>query len=131
MKLKLLFVYNADGGLFSKVTDFAHKILSPSTYPCILCTLTFDNFGMKKEWAEVLKKLNIETAFFHKDEFQKKYRKYTVELPAIFIDHEVSPQVLVPHAMIEACITLEDLEEVITAKLKSITDINAKHKTQI
>lgn len=123
MKTKLLFVYNADGGLFSKVTDFAHKILSPSTYPCSLCALTFDNFGMKKKWAEVLKKLNMETAFFHKDEFQKKYKKYAVQLPAIFIEHEASLQLLVPHAMIEACITLEDLEQVIMAKLESKTKI--------
>ena len=28
---QLIFVYNADSGLFSSLTDFAHKSISPST----------------------------------------------------------------------------------------------------
>ncbi len=120
MKPKLLFVYNADGNLFSKVTDFAHKILSPSTYPCSLCALTYDNFGMKKDWAEFLRKLNIEQEFFHKDEFFIKHGNQKTEFPVIFIDTGTSLQVLVPPAMIEACITLNDLEQVVTAKLNSL-----------
>lgn len=118
MKTKLLFVYNADGGLFSKVSDFAHKILSPSTYPCSLCALTYDNFGMKKEWAEFLRRLNMEQEFFHKDEFLKKYPKFQTEFPVILIDNGSAMEVLVPHAMVEACTSLKDLEQVITAKLK-------------
>ncbi|HET6243154.1 MAG: hypothetical protein H0V01_07720 [Bacteroidetes bacterium] len=95
MKTKLIFVYNADGNLFSKTIDFAHKILSPSTYACNLCSITYDNFGMKKEWAEFLRKLNMETIFFYKDEFLKKYGKQKTEFPVIFIDKENSMEVLV------------------------------------
>lgn len=120
MKTKLLIVYNADGNLFSKVTDFAHKILSPSTYPCSLCALTYDNLGVKKQWAEFLRKLNVEQEFFHKDEFLKKYKQYETEFPAIFIEGGKSLQLLVPHAMIDACTSLQDLEQVITAKLNSL-----------
>ncbi len=36
----LLFVYNADSGLVAGLFDSAHKLLSPSTYQCQLCTLT-------------------------------------------------------------------------------------------
>ncbi|MGI8952546.1 MAG: hypothetical protein ACR2FN_13295 [Chitinophagaceae bacterium] len=46
----LIFVYNADADLFSTLTDFAHKILSPSTYQCKLCALTYGNISMKQEW---------------------------------------------------------------------------------
>lgn len=120
MKSKLLFVYNADGNLFSKVTDFAHKILSPSTYPCSLCALTYDNFGIKKDWAEFLRKLNVEQEFFHKDDFLKKYKQYETAFPAIFIENEASLQLLVPAAMIDACISLQDLEQVIGAKLNAL-----------
>jgi len=31
-RVELLFVYNADSGLFNSVADAAHKILAPSTY---------------------------------------------------------------------------------------------------
>lgn len=119
MKAKLLFVYNADGGLFSRITNFAHKILSPSTYPCNLCVLTYDNFGIKKEWTEFLRKLDIEQEFFHKDEFLKKYAKYQTKFPAILIDNGSALKILVPHAMIDACISLKDLKQVIMAKLES------------
>ncbi len=43
---------------------------------------------MKKEWAEFLRKLNIETIFCHKDEFLKKYGKQKAEFPAIFMTKE-------------------------------------------
>ncbi len=119
MKTKLLFIYNADGNLFSKITDFAHKILSPSTYACNLCIITYDAFGMKKEWAEFLRELNIETIFFHKDEFLKKYGKQKAEFPAIYSEKGNLMEVIIPNAMIDACLSLEDLEQVITAKLKS------------
>ncbi len=46
-KQLLIFVYNANSDLFSTVTDFAHKILSPSTYQCQLCALTYGNFSKK------------------------------------------------------------------------------------
>ncbi len=120
MKTKLLFVYNADGNLFSKVTDFAHKILSPSTYPCSLCALTYDNLGIKKQWAEFLLKLNVEQEFFHKDEFLKKHKQYETAFPAIFVEKGTSLELLVPPAMIDACISLQDLEQVITAKLNTL-----------
>jgi hypothetical protein len=45
MKTKsLLFVYNADSGVFNLVTDIAHKIFSPQTYACQLCCITHGNF---------------------------------------------------------------------------------------
>lgn len=119
MKAKLLFVYNADGGLFSRITNFAHKILSPSTYPCSLYALTYDNFRMKKKWTEFLRRLNIEQEFFQKDEFLKKYAKYQTGFPAIVIDNGSALKILVPHAMIDACISLKDLEQVIIAKFES------------
>ena len=37
---RLLFVYNADTGLFNALADSAHKILSPQTYQWVLCEVT-------------------------------------------------------------------------------------------
>ena len=70
---KLIFIYNADTGLFNVVSDFAHKIISPSTYACSLCQITYGNFGMKKEWREFLNKLPYEMQFLHKDEALLQY----------------------------------------------------------
>lgn len=67
---KLQFVYNAETGYFNKLTDFAHKIVSPKTYACSLCALTYGRFTMKKEWAEYVKSLPIEVEFVYKNEWK-------------------------------------------------------------
>ena len=36
----LIFIYNANGGIFSAMADAAHKLVSPETYPCSLCAIT-------------------------------------------------------------------------------------------
>ena len=44
----LIFVYNANGGFFNGFSDYIHKLVSPKTYECSLCAITYDNLGMKK-----------------------------------------------------------------------------------
>ena len=51
---RLLFVYNADSGLFNTLTDIAHKMLSPKTYTCNLCAITHGLFSEKEEWKEFI-----------------------------------------------------------------------------
>jgi len=46
----LIFVYNAASDIWSKSLDAAHKIISPSTYACNLCSLTHGNFSEKQVW---------------------------------------------------------------------------------
>ncbi len=84
MKEQVIFVYNANSDLFSTVTDFAHKILSPSTYQCQLCALTYGNFSKKQEWKYFVESLSIQTVFLHKDEFENQYKIKTA-LPAVFV----------------------------------------------
>jgi hypothetical protein len=50
MSDKLIFVYNADSGILNAIKDLIHKNVSPETYPCSLCAVTYDNLGMKREW---------------------------------------------------------------------------------
>ena len=47
---RLLFVYNADSGLFNTMADIGHKIFSPQTYSCLLCALTHGYFRERDEW---------------------------------------------------------------------------------
>lgn len=80
-KPKLIFVYNADGGVFNLLSDVAHKILSPETYSCNLCSITHTNFGMKKEWKQYLESLGNLLEFLHADEFRTEYKREKVGRP--------------------------------------------------
>ena len=70
---KLLFVYNANSGLGNMLLDGAHKILSPSTYECNLCDITFGAFTENKIWKAYRRESALDMEFLHKDEFQEHY----------------------------------------------------------
>jgi len=70
---KLIFIYNADSGLRNTIVDSAHKILSPDTYTCSLCDITFGAFTENSVWKKFRKETNLDMQFLHKDEFNKTY----------------------------------------------------------
>ena len=117
MNPSLLFVYNADSGLFSTVTDFAHKILSPKTYPCKLCAITYDNFGIKKEWGQFIKEMKTEIKFLHRDEFLKTYDIANTNFPCIFTEKGSNIELFITDKDINACDSLEELKKLITINL--------------
>ncbi|MGV6859055.1 MAG: hypothetical protein ACWA5X_08780 [bacterium] len=107
---RLVFVYNADGGLFNTVTDIAHKIFSPKTYQCQLCMLTYGTFQIREEWEAYLRDAPFETEFLHRDEFIKTYPGYPDALPAVY-RHEGGRLVLHAGAeVINACDSLDALK---------------------
>ena len=73
MPEKLIFIYNANSSIRNKLIDSAHKILSPSTYPCKLCDLTYGAFMENRNWREFREESPFEMEFLHKDEFKKQY----------------------------------------------------------
>ena len=70
---KLLFVYNAHSGKLNAVLDAGHKLLSPSTYQCSLCSLTYGAFSEKKEWKSFREKADVPMEFLHIDDFEAQY----------------------------------------------------------
>ena len=80
----LVFVYNAKNDFVSKTLDFAHKIISPNTYQCDLCSLTYGKFGIKKEWENYLKSIKYPHQFMYVNEFKKSFPQVEQSLPAIF-----------------------------------------------
>ena len=70
---KLIFVYNARSGKRNALLDTVHKVLSPSTYECNLCDITFGLFSEKVHWKEFRKNASVEMEFIHKDEFERDY----------------------------------------------------------
>jgi hypothetical protein len=86
-KNDLIFVYNADSGLFNMMIDWAHKIIKPATYDCQLCKLTYGNTGMRKQWQAFTSSLPLATLFLHKDQFNRQYTQMIdTKLPCILID---------------------------------------------
>ncbi len=112
---QLIFVYNAGSGLFNLLTGFTHKIISPSTYACELCALTYDNFTMKKDWQLFIDQLPVDTVFTYKNEWQKEHPEWT-EFPAAFIkNNEI--ELLASAYEINICPSLAELKELIMHKL--------------
>lgn len=70
---KLIFIYNANSGKKNALVDIAHKIISPNTYACTLCDITFGVFKENKDWKKFRKASKISMEFLHKDEFTKAF----------------------------------------------------------
>ena len=85
MPQRLLFVYNADGGTLAGLKDMFHKILSPATYPCSLCAITYGATSMQPQWRQFIKTLPMPVEFLHRDEFVRRYPRWAQHpLPAAF-----------------------------------------------
>lgn len=109
-KLKFVFVYNADSGVFNLLADIAHKMFSPRTYSCRLCALTHSNLGMKKQWKDFLESVDAEMEFLHADEFKDKYDFQETELPAVYKqDANGDLEIMIDAFAINKCKSLDDL----------------------
>ncbi|MDP5100229.1 MAG: GTPase, partial [Nonlabens sp.] len=78
MITKLIFVYNANAGKINSLLDSAHKLISPGTYDCKLCELTYGVFKEDVDWIRFRESVkttnpNLQLEFLHKDEFEKQY----------------------------------------------------------
>jgi len=116
---EVIFVYNADSGPMLAIKDYFHKIISPKTYECNLCALTYSSLRMKSEWKKTIEKTDIKTKFLHKNEFKKIY-KLSVEFPAIFIRHNTSIKELISSKEINKCTSLKELIILLEKNLRNI-----------
>ena len=114
--LKLIFVYNANSGFLNTIGDLAHKIVRPSTYPCNLCAMTFGNLGMKMEWKQFVKNLDVEVEFLHKDEFKEKYNKEG-KFPSAYIKNTNFNE-FISQTEMNAVKNLHELMDLVKDKLK-------------
>ena len=105
----IIFVYNADSGLFNLLSDMAHKVISPETYNCQLCMLTHGHLGMREQWHKYLETLDTKIEFLHRDEFIKKHPDHNAELPALFFSREGVTELFISATTIASCPTMEKL----------------------
>lgn len=107
----LIFVYNADDGPLAAVFDAAHKLVSPATYPCSLCAVTYGAVRMRRAWKDYLAALPYETRFYHRQGFARAHPALAdLALPAILIDQGDGVEMLIDAATLD---TLPDLPALI------------------
>lgn len=118
---KLLFIYNADSSLFNQMADLIHKAISPKTYQCNLCRLTYSGSDMKRDWKDFIDSLPIKAKFFHKDEFLKQYPdKRNTTFPTVFVEDNSSLRSLISTEEINQLKGLNDLKTLVEKKLSAI-----------
>ena len=108
--MKLIFIYNADSGLMNTLMDIGHKAISPQTYQCNLCDLTFGLFSENKKWKKFREESNTEMEFLHRDEFEQKYAQ-KFEYPIILKEDKESKNlsIMISQAELNQIQTLDEL----------------------
>ena len=83
---ELIFIYNAKSGLVNEMIDFAHKIVSPKTYDCNLCAVSYGTFTKKKRWSDYVNSLPIKSTFTYKDKVSALEKELSnLKFPTIII----------------------------------------------
>lgn len=105
----LLFVYNADGGLFNTLSDIGHKLFSPATYPCRLCAITHGYLKERAGWRTFVDSLGVPCVFLHRDQFRRRFPGVDVRLPAVFRLVGGQPRPCLDAADLDACADMDGL----------------------
>ncbi len=121
LDMKLLFVYNADSGLFNLLADAAHRVVHPSTYPCRLCAVTYSFTGMRSEWRNFIQSLDHPVEFLHRDELTMHYGIADVPLPAAFVNQGDRTHLWISAEDINGCRSLEDLKLLVSERSLAIS----------
>lgn len=116
---KLVFIYNAASGLRNAFLDSAHKIISPKTYDCNLCDITFGVFKERTAWKNFRKNSAQDMEFLHKDEFQKQYASkfgYAFTFPIVLVQSDYDLEVLITTEELNALKESQELIALITTR---------------
>lgn len=116
----LIFVYNADSGVFHEFKDYVHKAVLPSTYGCNLCAITFGALGMKSDWKSFIEGLDLPVEFLHRDEFADRYPSMDVKFPAAFLKSGADISLLIPHTEINKAKSVDDLITLVNEEVKEL-----------
>ena len=126
---ELIFIYNAKSGLVNEFLDFAHKIVSPSTYNCNLCAISYGNFLMKKKWSNYISSLPVKSTFTYKDKVSE-YGYDNIELPSIIFRNDSRSGVIISNDKINNLKNIEQLIELLNEKLKDL-EMSTKNKNNL
>jgi hypothetical protein len=119
--MKLLFVYNANAGLAAGMMDSLHKLVSPRTYACDLCAITYGLTRMNPEWKAWLKAQAFEAVFYHRPDFRAAYPGVAVALPVILVDRAAQIETLVSADDFKTTSSVDELIALIEARLAALS----------
>jgi hypothetical protein len=102
------------------VMDLAKKTVSPKTYPCKLCMVTYSGATMNKLWRQYVADLGILAVFIHKNEFVKTYPKVGIEFPAILLKTDKTIKILLSADDFKSIKDLPELMKILDEKLKNV-----------
>jgi len=117
---EIIFIYNSKSGFMHGVMDLAKKTVSPKTYPCKLCMVTYSGATMNKLWKQYVANLGIRAVFMHKNEFVKTYPKVGIEFPAILLKTDKTIKMLLSVDDFKEIKDLPDLMSTLNDKLSGI-----------
>jgi hypothetical protein len=115
---ELVFVYNANAGLVAGMMDSVHKLVSPATYSCDLCAITYGLTSMDKTWRIWLRALTLPTRFYHRPDFKADWPEVTAPLPAIFVHRGNTLDTLVSASEFKAVESVNALIALLEQKMK-------------
>lgn len=113
----LIFIYNANSGILNLVKDGLHKVLSPSTYPCRLCDLTWGIAGQRRSWKAFIDELPLRAEFLHRDEFERRYPGVPLNPPCAYRIADEGPVEVIGRDSMQRFESLEELEQAVRAVL--------------
>ncbi|HSJ78107.1 MAG TPA: hypothetical protein VK913_05170 [Erythrobacter sp.] len=117
----LIFVYNADGGPLNALRDMVHKIVSPATYPCSLCALSYGPFAMRREWRTFLNSLSCAKLFLYRDEVRDVLNMDDLALPVILLARGPGqPEVLVDADELDGLGGCDSLIALVAQRLEAV-----------
>ena len=115
---QLIFIYNASDDLISISFDFIHKIVSPSTYQCSLCKVTYGNVSMDKKWREYISSYPFNMKFLYKNNYLEHYENLEVDkFPVAYKYDGESYQLFISKEEFDLCDDLDDLIEIMNQKV--------------
>ncbi len=125
---KLIFIYNATSGTLTGIKDYFHKAFKKSTYQCRLCAVTYGAFGMKKEWKNFTKDLDVPVdfmkkdkfsfEFLHKDEFKEKYNINNAKFPSAYLETESGLELFITQDEMNFIKSIDELKTLVIKKVE-------------
>lgn len=120
--MEIFFVYNAKKGFGNKLMDGMHKVVSPSTYACDLCAVTYHAVGKRKAWKDFLKNMPIPVRFYYTNSIPSEFDK-NFEYPAVLRYENSSVSCILDKQDFAA---INDLNEFIVLLKEKVPELSEK-----
>ena len=115
---ELIIIYNVKSGFVNEMIDFAHKIVSPKTYECNLCAISYNTFTKKKRWSDYINSLPIKSVFTYKNKVSSLDKELSnLEFPTILFRNGVELNEIISRNEINSINNINQLISLLNERL--------------